>query len=795
MDEKALRLLEYDKIIAMLAERAATGLGRETALALTPSNNPGEVRSALSETTDAQAVYWRKGTPPFGGIVDLRGAFRRVALGSVLSCAELLRMAEFLRGVRSLRQYCTNDIPEALSDNLAVTLGRQLQPNRSVEEELFRCIASEDELSDHASPELASIRRNIRVKQDGIKDRLNAILRSTELRKHLQDAVVTLRGDRYVIPVKQESRNLVPGLVHDMSASGATVFVEPLAVVEANNEIRALTIREGQEVERILAVLTELVAEGVDALEANLDIAARLDFLFAKAKLSRDLNGINPRLLDKPEFHILKGRHPLLPRDTVVPVNLSLGDAFTSLVITGPNTGGKTVTLKTAGLFVLMTQAGLHIPAEEGTQMGLFSNVFADIGDEQSIEQSLSTFSSHMRNIVHILANADAQSLILFDELGAGTDPTEGAALAMAILEGLREAGVRTMATTHYSELKIYAMTTAGVENACCEFDVETLRPTYRLLVGIPGKSNAFAISSRLGLSDEVIARARETLSQESVRFEDVLGDIERKRSQTEHDQDQARVLRAQAEALEREMREERAKLVEDRQKVMDRARQEARQVLLDARHESDLLLSRIRELEKSVQEQEREKTVREMKQQLKQKLDGLESSLAEAALPRGGYAEPPVNLKPGETVHVLSLNQRATVLDRPDGDGQVTVQAGIMKVRIHISQLKRINEQKETVEKMHTVRATGVKANPVRLELDLRGSNAGEALEKVDKYLDDAVIAGLHEVTLIHGKGTGVLRRNIHDFLRTRPHVTGYRLGKYGEGESGVTVVSLLEE
>ncbi len=794
MDQKALRLLEFDKIVQKLEERTATSLGRELVLALAPSSDRATIEASLLETSDAQAVYWRKGTPPFGGIADLRGAFRRVILGSVLSCAELLRVAGFLRGVRLLKQYATSDIPESAEGNLVVTLGRELVSNRPVEDELFRCIASEDELNDHASSELASIRRNIRVKQDGIKDRLNAILRSSDLRKVMQDAVVTMRGDRYVIPVKQECRSLVPGLVHDMSSSGATVFIEPMAVVEANNEIRALAIKEQQEVERILATLTALVAESAEALEADLAVVARLDFLFAKAKLSRDLDAIRPRLSDRPLIDIRQGRHPLLDKKTVVPVNLQLGRSFTSLVITGPNTGGKTVTLKTAGLFVLMTQAGLHIPAAEGTEMGVFSNVFADIGDEQSIEQSLSTFSSHMRNIVHILAESDPNALILFDELGAGTDPTEGAALAMSILEGLREQGIHTMATTHYSELKIYAMTTENVENACCEFDVETLRPTYRLLVGIPGKSNAFAISKRLGLPDHVIDRARQTLSQESVRFEDVLGDIEKKRSETERDQDTARALRAEMEKLEGSLRQERQKLDEERRKVLDKSRQEARQILIDARAEAEHLLARVRDLEKTAKEKDQEKALREMKQSIKLKLDGLEDSLAESALPRGGYAEPPVNLKPGETVHVLTLNQRATVVDKPDGDGQVTVQAGIMKVKVHISQLKRIDVQKESVDKMHTVRATGVKSNAVKLELDLRGANAEEALEKVDKYIDDAIIAGLHEVTIIHGKGTGILRMNIQDFLRGRPGVTGFRLGKFGEGESGVTVVSLGE-
>jgi len=794
MDQKAYRLLEFDKIILKLEERTATALGREQVRALEPFSTRAEVETALAETSDAQAVYWRKGTPPFGGISDLRMAFKRVELGSILSCGELLKVAEFLRGVRSLKQHGSSDMPEGSDGNLVVVLARQLVPNRGIEDELLRCISGEDTLADHASSELASIRRNIRTRQDGIKDKLNSILRSSDLRKLMQDAVVTMRGDRYVIPVKQEYRNLVPGLMHDMSSSGATVFIEPLAVVEANNEIRALMIREQQEIERILAVLTAQVAEISEPLKMDLEIATRLDFLYAKAKLSRDMDALAPKLTDAPVLDIRKGRHPLLDKKSVVPVDLRLGKEFTSLVITGPNTGGKTVTLKTAGLFVMMTQAGLHIPAAEGTEMGIFSQVFADIGDEQSIEQSLSTFSSHMRNIVHILAEADQGSLILFDELGAGTDPTEGAALAMAILEGLREDGIRTMATTHYSELKIYAMTTPGVENACCEFDVETLRPTYRLLVGIPGKSNAFAISSRLGLPDHVIGRARETLSHESVRFEDVLGDIEKKRSETERDQDKARSLRMEMEKLEESSRQERQKLDEERKKILDKSRQEARQIIVDAKSEAEHLLARIKDLEKTVQEKDREKALRDMKQSLKMTLDGLEDSLAESAMPRGGYAEAPVNLKAGETVHVMTLNQRAAVLDKPDADGQVTVQAGIMKVKVHISQLKRIDVQKETVERMQSVRTAGVKAAPVRLELDLRGHSSEEALEKADKYIDDAIIAGLHEVTLIHGKGTGVLRKSLHDFLKNRSGVSAYRIGKYGEGESGVTIVQLGE-
>jgi len=520
-------------------------------------------------------------------------------------------------------------------------------------------------------------------------------------------------------------------------------------------------------------------------------IVSTLDFIFAKAKLSRDLNCICPKLSRSKVLKILQGRHPLLDRKTVVPIDIELGDRFSTLVITGPNTGGKTVTLKTVGLFVLMLQAGLHLPVKEGSEFGLFSNVFADIGDEQSIEQSLSTFSSHMKNIVKILAEADESSLVLFDELGAGTDPTEGAALAIAILDGLTQRGIRTIATTHYSELKIYAMTNERVENACCEFDVETLRPTYRLLGGIPGKSNALAISEKLGLERDVISRAKEFLTQDSIRFEDVLSDIEKSRTQALREKEQAEAFKRQIEEIRREAEKEREKIARERDRIISKAKDEARSLIIEARYEAEELLERLKTMEKEGFGQNSTKELREARAGVR-RLDHLEAAYVDEIGVRDGYAEPPKDLRPGESVMLLSLNQKATVLEEPDGDGQVLVQAGIMKIKVHITQLSRINEQKNTIEKMQKVRMTSVKASPIGLELDLRGLNVEEALDRVDKYIDDATIAGLHEVTLIHGKGTGTLRKAISEHLRRHGQVESFRLGKYGEGEAGVTVVKL---
>ena len=790
MNNKALKVLEYDKIMKMLKERTVSSLGRSFVETLKPLSDFNEVEAMLKETSDAGAYLWRKGGAPFGGIHDIRASLKRVEIGSTLSISELLKIGDVLRCGRMIRQFLTNDVPSEWEGNMALELGLQLSAFKQVEDAISNAILSEEEISDHASPELFSIRKSIRQKQDGIKDKLSAIIRSTEYKKIMQDTVVTLRGDRYVIPVKQEFRNQVPGLIHDLSSSGSTVFIEPLSVVEANNEIKALMIREQHEIERILRELTARVAEISQELSLNVQILGRLDFMFSKAKLSRDMNGACPRLSHDRLVKIIQGRHPLLDKHKVVPIDIELGSEFTTLVITGPNTGGKTVTLKTVGLFVLMLQSGLHIPVQEGSEFGLFDSVYADIGDEQSIEQSLSTFSSHMKNIVTILDEADEGSLVLFDELGAGTDPTEGAALAIAILDGLTKRGICTMATTHYSELKIFAMTTKHVQNACCEFDVESLRPTYRLLVGVPGKSNAFAISQKLGLDPYVIHKAKEFLTQDNIRFEDVLSDIEKNRTEAERDKELAEALRREIEGLKIEAQKEREKIAKEKERILSKAKEEARGIIIDTRYESEELLEQLKELIKQGNTQNIQKELQEARTGIR-RLDNMEGSLVESYKVRD-FVEPPKDLKPGESVLMLNLDQRATVLEEPDQEGQVMVQAGIMKVKVHISQLKRVNEQKESLEKINRVRVAGVKAASVKLDLDLRGLNVEEALDKTDKYIDDAVIAGIHEVTIIHGKGTGTLRKAIHDYFKGHSRVVSYRLGRYGEGEAGVTIVEL---
>ena len=792
MNEKVLRVLEYDKIIEKLIERASSALGKGLAGDLRPYTDIDMVNNSQKETTDAVNCILRKGTPPLGGIHDIRNIIKRAEAGGMLNPGDLMKVGDVLRASRNLKGYLSRDKMEIDDTNNILLLCSSLGVNKTLEERLEQAIESEDSLSDYASPQLASIRRNIRRTQDSIKDRLSSIIRSEQNKKYMQDAVVTLRGDRYVVPVKQEHRNQIPGLVHDMSSSGATLFIEPMAVVEANNEIKQLRNKEAQEIERILMELTGEVADIADLISENVVLLARIDFAFAKARLSLDLKGVEPVMNSLGRIIIKRGRHPLIDPKSVVPIDLDLGDTFSTLVITGPNTGGKTVTLKTAGLFVLMAQAGLHIPAAENSEISVFREVFADIGDEQSIEQSLSTFSSHMTNIVDILKKLDNDSLVLFDELGAGTDPTEGAALATAILDTLTERKIRTMATTHYSELKLYAMTTEGVQNACCEFDVETLRPTYRLLIGVPGRSNAFAISKRLGLTDEIIERARYFLKGEDIKFEELLSDIQKNRTEAEKERDLAERARNDIERIKAVSLEAKKKTENERETIMNQARQEARKILLDAKRESDEIMERLKELEKNHKQVIQEHEMIAVKQSLRQKVDELEQQLAQTVLPRKGYAKPPKNLKPGDTVMILNLNKKGTVLDTPDKEGQVQIQAGIIKVKIHISQLRLLDEQQEVVSSIETSRATGIKTSNIRSEIDVRGENIEEATGKLDKYIDEAVIAGLHEVSIIHGKGTGALRKGIHDFLKPHAHVASFRLGKYGEGETGVTVVTL---
>jgi len=791
MNEKTLRILEFNKIIEKLVSHTASNLGSQLAEQLMPENDIEKVKISLKETSDGVNFISRRGSPPLGGIHDIRDSVRRADLGSMLNPAELIKIADVLRAVRNLKNYSSSDnIKE--EDNIVGELINCLETSKKVEDKINQCIVSEEEISDNASPLLGNIRRQIRHAQNSIKDKLNDLIRSPKYQKYIQESIVTMRGERYVIPVKQEYRAEIPGLIHDSSASGATLFIEPMAVVEANNAIRELKLKEQAEIERILRELSGDVAEISAALNSNITLLAKLDFIFAKAKLSLDLNCVCPKLNNEGKIVIKKGRHPLLDAKTVVPIDFWIGEEFDTLVITGPNTGGKTVTLKTVGLFTLMTQAGLHIPANEGTEVSVFNKVFADIGDEQSIEQSLSTFSSHMKNIVNILESVDDSSLVLFDELGAGTDPTEGAALAMAILEHLKEKGCTIVATTHYSQLKVYAVTTPYVENACCEFDVETLKPTYKLLIGVPGRSNAFAISKRLGLIDSVVERAKNFLTSEEIKFEDMLMSIEKNLSQSESEKMQAQHLKLEAEKMKSDIEVQRKRLEERKEIILKEAREEARKLLLDAKREAENILFEMRKMQRENEIIQSQKAAEEMRLKLKNKIDTIEEALSKPIIPKNTLVKPPKNLKPGDSVLIVNLNQRGTVVEPPDKNGEAIVQAGIMKINVHLSNLKLVDEQKEQISRTGAGEISISKSRNISSEIDVRGLPLDDALEIVDKYLDDAVISGLSEICIIHGKGTGVLRNGIHQYLKSNKRVSSFRLGKYGEGETGVTIVQL---
>lgn len=791
MNDRTLRVLEYEKIIDKLKGLTASELGRELVEQLTPQTDFNTVEKMLSETNDGVSCIMRRGSPPLGGMNDIRASLKRLDIGGILNPGELLRLGGVLRAARKLKSYVNDKLSED-NTNVVNELISCLESNARLEQKIELCILSEDEIADNASSTLNNIRRQIKDHQASIKNKLNDLIRSTKYQKYIQESVVTIRGDRYVIPVKQEHRNDIPGLVHDSSSSGATLFIEPMAVVEANNNIKQLKIKEQAEIERILAELSQDASLILPQLNANMSIMARLDFIFAKARLAVDLNCMCPQVNQSGRILIKKGRHPLLDVKKVVPIDFWVGDKFNSLIVTGPNTGGKTVSLKTVGLFTLMTQSGLHIPANAGTEMSVFEKIYADIGDEQSIEQSLSTFSSHMKNIVEILKYVDNKSLVLFDELGAGTDPTEGAALAMSILECLHQIGATTLATTHYSELKVYAITTEGVENASCEFDVETLRPTYRLLIGVPGKSNAFAISKRLGLTDDIIERSKEFLSQEDIRFEDILLSIEKNRSEAEKEKLRAESYRLEAERLKKDLENQKSKLAAQKESELRKAREEARQILLNSKREAEELVNEMKRLAKEQEEAEVKRQTEELRQRVNKSISGLEDSLVEAIMPKQGLVKPPKNLKPGDTVLIVNLNQKGTILSKPDKNGEAQVQAGIIKLNVHVSNLKLVDEQKQQIQKTGVGRIGVSKAQNMSTEIDLRGMMLDEAIDIVDKYLDDASIAGLGEVTLIHGKGTGALRSGLHQYLKRNPHAKSYRLGKLGEGETGVTVVEI---
>lgn len=789
MNEKALRILEYNKIIDMLCESAVSNMGRDIAIELKPSNDLNEIKELLQETTEAVKLLLKKGNIPIGGVQDIRVPLRKVKLGSTLEPGELLKVADTLRAARRLKSFMNEDRGEESFPIIEYYI-ETLSTFKSIEDSIGSAIISEEEISDNASPQLHSIRRKIKEKTASMREKLNHMISSSAYQKYLQDPIITVRGDRHVIPVKQEFRANVPGIVHDQSASGATLFIEPMAIVEMNNDLKKLKLDEENEIERILRELTALIEDKYDSIKTNMEILATLDFIFAKAKFALELRCTEPRVNNKGIVNIRKARHPLLKAEVVVPIDIYVGETFNTLVITGPNTGGKTVTLKTIGLLTLMAQSGLHIPANDYSEVAVFDEVFADIGDEQSIEQSLSTFSSHMTNIVSILEHVTPNSLVLFDELGAGTDPTEGAALAMSILELLHKRKIRTAATTHYSELKIYALTTEGICNASVEFDVATLRPTYRLLIGIPGKSNAFEISRKLGLSDAVIRRAKEFLSQDDVKFEDLIKSLEDDKRKAEEERDTASRLKFELEKAKEEVDRKLEKLEAQKDRIVREAQREALEIVRRSKEEAEEL---IKELRDAIQREHEEKAamIEKSRLKLRQREGELEDKMGEALFRKTSSA-PPKNLKLGMAVKIVNLDQKGSVLTLPDEEGNLTVQAGIMKINVNINNLKIVEEDKEKPKKSGNVKVSSAKAREVASQIDLRGQTLDEALMNVDKYLDDAYLGGLPQVTVIHGKGTGVLRAGIMQLLKRHSHVKSYRSGGFGEGGIGATIVEI---
>ncbi|MDL2234992.1 endonuclease MutS2 [Christensenellaceae bacterium OttesenSCG-928-L17] len=781
MDARVLHILEFDKILNKLEGFTVSDTGREAVRALVPSADAGEVRTLLRQTEEADSIYRRSGQNPVESFPDARPILRRMHAALSLSARDLLSVARCMRTSRLVR--------ERLLENEAAGLLRHMAgllcSHRSVEEEIARCILSEEEISDAASPELAGIRRQRRIVNERARDKLNNMVKSTTFQKYLQEPIITIRNGRFVLPVKQEARQYVPGLIHDQSGSGATLFIEPMAVVELGNEHNRLLAAEQEEIERVLAGLTALAEPYADDLYESIGILGEIDLIFAKAIMGREIRAVCPELHEEKQIKIVSGRHPLIPAARVVPVDVWLGEDFSTLIITGPNTGGKTVTLKTIGLFSLMAQAGLFVPADVGTKLCTFSKIFADIGDEQSIEQSLSTFSSHMKTIVTILEEADDQSLVLLDELGAGTDPVEGAALAMSILLSLHERNALCAATTHYSEIKAFALTNAGMENASMEFDVDKLLPTYRLFVGIPGKSNAFEIASRLGLKDELIARARGFLRQEDVNFEDVIQSAQTQRQRAEQEREQAQELRYELERLRTAVEQEKKRLETEKAALRTKAREEARVIVREAREEMEQLITKLRNT-KGLDMRAVEREVQQARDAARRREESLIDPLS---LPETS-GMPPQALRPGDRVRVLSLGQNATVQKAPNAKGEVQVQAGIIKVNVPITDLRMIEE---TVKPRA---GAGVKLDPLHevagLSLDVRGKLVDEALIEVDRYIDDALLRGRMEVQIIHGKGTGALRKGIQDYLKRHKHVEACRLGNYGEGDAGVTIVTL---
>ena len=789
MNERALKTLEYNKIIDRLAALAGSALGREKCEKLLPSSDLEEIRRMQQETSDALARIYQKGSLSFSGIPDIRASIMRLKIGGTLGPQELLRISSLLTAALRAKNYGTHKEdapPDSLSERFSM-----LEPLSGVNNEIRRCILSEEEIADDASAALKSIRRAIRAANDKIRDELNSIVNSQQNRAMLQDSIVTMRNGRYCLPVKSEYKNQFGGMIHDQSATGSTLFIEPMAVVRLNNELRELALKEQSEIEKILAELSAMAGAHTEELAYNQTTLAEFDFIFARALLSRQMKASEPVFTRNRVIDIKKGRHPLIDPHRVVPIDIRLGQEFDLLVITGPNTGGKTVSLKTVGLFTLMGQAGLHIPAFYGSKLGVFREVYADIGDEQSIEQSLSTFSSHMTNTVSILKEADENSLALFDELGAGTDPTEGAALAMAILSYLHSRGICTMATTHYSELKVFALSTEGVSNACCEFDVATLRPTYRLLIGIPGKSNAFAISSKLGLPDSIIEDAKARIGTQDKTFEDLLSELDQKRIETEREYMAANEARAEAEKLKKRLAEKNDRIDRAKDRILREANENAREILQGAKDYADEV---IRKYNKWSTQGGLGKEMEAERSALRDKLGDTDDKLAVRAgkKGKGKKEESPEDFKVGDTVMVLSLNLKGTVSTPPNAKGDLYVQMGVLRSLVNIKDLEHVQSEEEPKEKKSTQagKIQMSKTLSISPELNLIGKRVDEALPILDKYLDDAYLAHLPKVTIIHGRGTGALRDAVQAHLKRTKYVKSFRIGGFGEGDHGVTIV-----
>lgn len=788
MNQKVLRTLEYNKIVERLAEYAFGADTKERCLSLLPSTSLSEITNAQQQTKDAMNRSLKKGRLDCSGIKPLSSAIRRVEIGGTMNIEELLGLCKLLETARRVKAYGRKEREDIPSDSLSEFFDG-LEPLSPLCDEIRRCIISVDEISDDASSNLKSIRRSIRSTGDRIHAQLNQMLNNQNVRNCLQDFVITMRNGRYCLPVKAEAKSQITGMVHDQSSSGSTLFIEPMAVVNLNNELKELSIKEQDEIAVILATLSAKAGEYIPAIETDYQILTELDFIFAKAAYALEYNGITPHFNTERKIRILKGRHPLLDAKKVVPIDISLGSDFDQLVITGPNTGGKTVSLKTVGLLTLMGQAGLPIPAGDRSELAVFDDIFADIGDEQSIEQNLSTFSSHMTNIIHILKEANEHSLVLFDELCAGTDPTEGAALAVSILSYFHSRGIRTMATTHYSEIKIYALTTSGIENACCEFDVETLSPTYRLLIGIPGKSNAFAISKKLGLSDTLIEDAKTRISSNEQNFEDLLSDLEASRITIEKEQAEINRYKSEITALKQQLKNKQEKLDESRDAILRKAKEEANQILQEAKDTAD---EAIRNFNKygttrpSIQEMEKQRT------NIREKMAANEKKSSKEKETAIYNPKVPKKLRIGDSVKVLSMNLTGTVHSLPNAKGDLFVQMGILRSQVNIKDLVLIEDAAPGSKKYAKTGAGKLKMSKsasVSTEINLIGKTVDEAIALLDKYLDDAYLAHLPSVRIVHGKGTGALRSAVQSHLKRQSYIKSFHLGEFGEGDAGVTI------